>query len=222
MIKINLIAESKRPAAVRKAKAGPSAATDVGMYLLAAGALLGILVGLGYWWQLRQTIAEKTEEIATAEREVEALQAVIKEVEDFKAKKAKLEEKIQVINNLKTNQRGPVRVMDYVSRALPELLWLDRMKVNASNIEIEGRAFNTNAVASFIENLDDVPEFEEPVLKDTTEQPGGIYKFVINFNYSFAPPPAPATAAAPASPAAGQAPVPVAPATTSPAPAPAS
>ena len=61
------------------------------------------------------------------------------------------------------------------------------MKMTASSIEIEGRAFNTNAVANFIENLDKVPEFEEPTLKDTQEQQGGVYKFVINFNYSFTP-----------------------------------
>ncbi|HJX26832.1 MAG TPA: hypothetical protein VJ885_02885, partial [Thermoanaerobaculia bacterium] len=37
------------------------------------------------------------------------------------------------------------------------------------------------------ENLDKVPEFEEPTLKDTQEQAGGVYKFVVEFKYSFAP-----------------------------------
>ena len=124
--------------------------------------------------------------MAAAQHEVEQLASVIKEVEDYKAKKSELERKIGVINDLKANQRGPVRVMDYVSRALPELLWLDRMKMNASSIELEGRAFNTNAVATFIENLDKVPEFDEPTLKSTEQQTGGVYKFFINLNYSFA------------------------------------
>jgi len=84
--------------------------------------------------------------------------------------------------------------------------------MTASTIEIEGRAFNTNAVANFIENLDKVPEFDEPTLKSTEEQPGGIYKFVINFNYSFAthakpaqgtPGAAPGAAASPATPTSG-------------------
>ena len=43
---------------------------------------------------------------------------------------------VAVINELKSNQRGPVRVMDYISRALPELLWLDRIKMNASNMTL--------------------------------------------------------------------------------------
>jgi type IV pilus assembly protein PilN len=188
MIKINLLAEGKRPAAVRKAK--PSQileGKDFGLWLLLAGALIG-LAAFGLLWYLRNdTIKQKDGEIMTAEKEVEELSAVIKEVDDFKAKKAELERKIKVINDLKLNQRGPVKVMDNISRSLPELLWLDHLTMTATSIELDGRAFNTNAVANFIENLDKVPEFGEPTLKDTQEQTGGVYKFVINLNYSFTP-----------------------------------
>lgn len=189
MIKINLLSEGKRPAAVRKTRSAALALEnkDIGQWLLAVGLILGVAAAGMYWWMLKGQIEDKQEEINAAQAEVDRLASVIKEVEDYKAKKAELERKIGLINDLKANQRGPVRVMDHISRALPELLWLDRMTMNATTIEVEGRAFNTNAVASFIENLDKVPEFEEPTLKDTQEQAGGVYKFVLNFNYSFAP-----------------------------------
>lgn len=194
MIKINLLSEGKR--AVRKAKrpALSLEGKDVGQWLFVAAALAGLVAFFLFWWMLRGELQQKQVEIQRAEAEVKRLESVIKEVEDYKQKKAELERKIGIINDLKANQRGPVRVMDYVSRALPELLWLDRMKMTSSTIEIEGRAFNTNAVANFIENLDKVPEFEEPTLRDTTVQAGGVYKFVINFTYSFAPPAPPAGA----------------------------
>jgi len=188
MIKINLLAEGKRPAAVRKIK--PSQlleGKDFGLWLLAAGLVLG-LGAVGLLWYLRHnTIVENDQKIVEAEKEVEELSSVIKEVDDYKSKKGELERKIKVINDLKLNQRGPVKVMDNISRSLPELLWLDHLTMSASAIEIDGRAFNTNAVANFIENLDKVPEFGEPTLKDTQEQAGGVYKFVINLNYSFTP-----------------------------------
>ena len=188
MIKINLLAEGKRPAAVRKVKATALLeGKDIGQWLLAGGFLIGLLITILIWWQVDGQVQAQQEEIEAANREVEALAAVIKEVEDYKAKKAELERKIGIINDLKLNQRGPVRVMDHISRALPELLWLDRMRMDAATIEIEGRAFNTNAVANFIENLDKVPEFEEPTLRTTEEQGSGVYKFVITFNYSYAP-----------------------------------
>ncbi|HJX26553.1 MAG TPA: PilN domain-containing protein, partial [Thermoanaerobaculia bacterium] len=153
MIKINLLAEGKRPTAVRKSKSAELLkGQDIGMWLLGAGLVLGILITAFFWWQLRDEQQAQQEEIARAQAEVEALAAVIKEVEDYKTKKAELEKKIGIINDLKLNQRGPVRVMDHISRALPELLWLDRMVMDDAMITVDGRAFNTNAVANFIEN----------------------------------------------------------------------
>jgi Tfp pilus assembly protein PilN len=189
MIKINLLSEGKRPAAVRKSKSAELLkGQDIGQWLLAVGFVIGLLVAVFFYWQVKTEREAQLEEIAAAQAEVAALDSVIKEVEDYKAKKAALEQKIGIINDLKLNQRGPVRVMDYISKALPELLWLDRMTMDDAIITVEGRAFNTNAVANFIENLDKVPEFEEPTLKDTAEQSGGVYKFAIEFRYSFAPP----------------------------------
>jgi type IV pilus assembly protein PilN len=187
MIKINLLSEGKRPAAVRKSKtAGKLDGKDVGQYMLLVGIVIGLAaVGAAWWLQTKKNEAKEAE-VAAAQHEVDLLASVIKEVDDYKAKKGELERKIGIINDLKANQRGPVRVMDYVSRALPELLWLDQLRMSADTIHVEGRAFNTNAVANFIENLDKVPEFDEPTLKSTESQQGGIYKFVINFNYSFA------------------------------------
>lgn len=200
MIKINLLSEGKRPAAVRKAR-GAGEVRDLALWMLLLGALLGVLAAAGYWWYLNGKLKEKQEEVAQAQKEVDALQAVIKEVEDFKTKKKNLADKIAIINDLKSNQRGPVRVMDYISRALPELLWLDRMKMNASSIEIDGRAFNPNAVANFMDNLDKVPEFKEPVLKDTNAE-GNVYRFSIVFDYSFVPKkPAEAAPGTPGAPA---------------------
>jgi len=203
MIKINLLSEGKRPAAVRKARVGGVPSQDIALWMLLVGAFLGILAVAGYWWYLNTKLKEKQEEVAQAQKQVDALQAVIKEVEDFKKKKKNLTDKIAVINELKSNQRGPVRIMDYISRALPELLWLDHLKMNASNIEIEGRAFNPNAVANFMDNLDKVPEFKEPVLKDTSAQANGVYKFLVTFDYSFAPAKKPEEGGAPAGGKAG-------------------
>jgi len=196
VIKINLLAEGKRPVAVRKARAVPAAGAprEWAIWFLLGVTLLGLLAFGGWWWTLAREIERNTEEIARAEEEVRQLEAIIREVEEFKRKKAELEHKIAVIQQLRANQRGPVTVMDEISRALPELLWLDRMEVGPSNITLAGRAFNSNAVANFIENLDRVDEFEEPVLRDLQER-GQIYAFTVVFNYSYLQP-APAEAPA--------------------------
>jgi len=198
MVKINLIAEGKK-AVTRKSKAGAAASgpRDLSQLFLLAGLVVGLAIWGGYWFYLKHEIAVRAEKIAEHETEVRRLEGIIKEVEDYKIKKAALEHKISVINDLKQNQQGPVRIMDQVSRALPELLWLEQMEVVGSNISVTGSAFNINAIANFIENLDKAAEFQEPILKDSTRA-GQVYNFGINFTFSLKPP-APAAPAAPKS-----------------------
>ncbi len=184
MIRINLLAEGRRPVAAKQVRLPRPGMPDLASLLLLAGLVVGVVVALGHNYLLGQDLENKTAEVAEAQREVDELAPVIKEVEEFKAKKAELENKVQIVNNLKANQPGPVRIMDYVSRALPELLWLKRMEVGENKIVISGEAFNTNAVANFIENLDKVPVFQEPNLKDTSQR-GPVYTFVVEFSYSF-------------------------------------
>lgn len=191
MIKINLIAEGKK-AVTRKSRvaAGVSGPKDVSQLMLLAGLLFGLLAWGGYWYYLKYQIDLRQAKIVKNEAEVQRLESIIKEIDDYKIKKASLEHKISVINQLKQNQQGPVRIMDQVSRALPELLWLDHMDVIGNNISVTGNAFNINAIANFIENLDKAQEFQEPILRDSARA-GPTYNFGINFTFSMTPPAAP-------------------------------
>lgn len=188
MIKINLLAEGKKTV-VRKT-AGPSFKVpnrDLAAILALVLGVLGLIGGGVRWWMLADQRDQLVEQIAEAQREVEALKPVLAEVEDYKRKKEQLEHKISVINQLKENQRGPVQIMDQVSRALPDLLWLTRLELNGNNVALFGAAFNTNAIANYLENLGKVPEFQEPVLGDVGRT-GQTYTFVINFRFSFVKP----------------------------------
>ena len=187
MIKINLVSEGRKPIVARKAKEALGVGqTSLGEALLFAGVLVGVLVCALVWWHYKGEIADRNVAIAEAEREVKELEAVLKEVEAFKQKKTELEHKINVINQLKQNQWGPVKIMDEISAALPDLLWLDAMTLKGRNVDLRGQAFNTNQVATFIESLKAVPEFKEPRLRETSKS-GDIYKFQLRFDFSFAP-----------------------------------
>ena len=196
MIKINLLSEGKKPVVARPAVGAGGLGANAGNLALLGLLVLGLLVGGVRYWMLNNQIKDQMNQIAEAEREVSLLAPIIKEVEEFKAKKAELERKIQVITDLRANQRGPVQIMDEVSRALPELLWLTKMSAKANQITIQGEAFNTNAIAAFIDNLDAVGQFQEPILRSTAQTAVSgdtVYRFSIVFNYR---PPAVETAAA--------------------------
>lgn len=184
MIRINLISEGKKVSAVRstRLRALNVTAENIAVWTLVAAFVLGALGYGGWWWKMRTDLAHRRAEIADLQETVKELEAIIKEVERFEARKAELQHKIEVITNLRNNQRGPVHIMDQVSRALPDFLWLDRLQMTASAVTIQGKAFTTTSVANFIEGLDRVEEFREPVLRNATWR-GQVYDFQLVFNY---------------------------------------
>lgn len=212
MIKINLLSEAK-PAKKKRGVSALGGAGRLNLLLILGGLLIGVLVVGVQWWVEAARLAEQREKNRVAQQEVTRLEAILKEVADFEAKKAQLQKKVDLINALKASQRGPVRLMDEVSNALPDLLWIERMELVGNQITIDGKALNPPAVANFFENLKRVQAFQEPKLKGLTAATSGtanLYNYGLSFvfadldrtQFETAGAPAAAAAAAPA-PAAG-------------------
>lgn len=161
--------------------------------------VLGLVAGLGYWFTKKNQLAERQDIIAQREVEAQKLEQIIKEVEEYQKRKDSLQQRIDLIEQLKQNQKGPVRIMDQISRDLPDLVWLDRMEITAGTISLSGRGLNPNAIALFVENVKNDPFFEEPQL-GTMQQVSGapvVYSFDMTFGFSYAPKPAAGSTPAP-------------------------
>jgi type IV pilus assembly protein PilN len=204
VIRINLLTEAKAAAAKKKAPILPSGAKLNNLLFIAGFALPLLIIGAtGLILGARRRNLD--EEIGKARVEAERLRSIIEEVQAYEAKKASLEAKIQLINNLKTNQKGPVRLMDEISRALPDLVWLTDMTVSGPQITLKGKTLSPNAVATYLENLKKSPFFAEPVFRNLGQEAGGqgIYNWEMTLTFT----PAAAlgagtvSASAPASPA---------------------
>jgi type IV pilus assembly protein PilN len=172
VIRINLLTEAKAAAAKKKAPMLPSGA-KLNNLLFIGGFALPILIILATGLVLGARRRNLDEEIGKARVEAERLKAIIEEVQAYETKKASLEAKIELINNLKTNQKGPVRLMDEISRALPDLVWLSDMAVVSGQITLKGKTLSPNAVATYLENLKKSPFFAEPVFRNLGQEPGG-------------------------------------------------
>ena len=187
MIRINLLSEGRRPVVARSAKPKLSFGDqDPSLIILGIGLAIGLLVAAGWWWQLKGQQDSWQGKIRTAEAELKELDKYVKKVEEFKKKQAELNTKIEVITNLTANQRGPVHVMDELSKAMPDLLWLTNLDVKGSSVSVRGMAFNTNAVAQFIENLVAVEWFAEPESGPISRTRGNLYNFQLSFKFSAA------------------------------------
>ena len=186
MIRINLLTEARAAAAKKKGPALPTGA-KLNNLILIGGVLLGVLYIATMGLVLTSKRRRLDEEIGKAREEVARLKSIIDEVKSYEDKKKSLEEKIALINNLKTNQRGPVRLMDEVSKALPDLVWLTNMGLNGNVLTLQGQALNENAVANFIANLTASPFFAEPSLRIMSQNEQGIFSFDLACTFTHTP-----------------------------------
>jgi len=186
MIKINLVAEAR---AEKTARAPLISMGSAGLnnFIILGLLVLGIaFVGIQYW-RLSSTLTGINKEMDENQREYERLKPIIAEVEAFKKKNAEVKHKIDVIEQLKANQYGPVRVMDEVSKALPDLLWLTNLDLEGSTISLRGQALDENAVANLIANLAASPFFSEPTLRIMQQDERGVRAFDLFFTFTYTP-----------------------------------
>jgi type IV pilus assembly protein PilN len=185
LIRINLLTEARGVATRKKTAFLPSGARLNNLILLG-----GVALGLLYIGIMALVLTSKSrhldEDIARANEEVARLRSIIEEVKGYEQKKASLEAKIQLINNLKTNQKGPVRLMDEISKALPDLVWLTELSMSGQQVNLKGRTLSPNAVAAYLENLKKSPFFAEPVFRNLGREGGsqGLYNWEMSLTFT--------------------------------------
>jgi len=189
MIKINLVAEAPtKTARTKRAGSELSLGARQGDILLLA-VLAVALLGIGTRWLLLKNERDHLREVEREKRvQRDELQPYIQKVQELETKRDQLRHKISVINNLKQNQRGPVRIMDEVSRALPDLVWLTKMTMKGNSLTLSGVAMDETAVANYISNLDSSPFFQEPTLKRMARGKEDTFSFVLDCTFTYAPP----------------------------------
>jgi Tfp pilus assembly protein PilN len=174
---------------VAAAQVAAGGETNFNNLLIIGGLVLGVLIAGGWWLTEKHKLSERQDLVATKQVEAQRLEAIIKEVEEYQRRKDSLQRRIDLINQLKQNQKGPVKIMDRISQDLPDLVWLDKLTMSGGAITINGRGLNPNAIANFVENIKNDPLFEEPDLSSLSQTSVVplVYSFDMNFRFSYAP-----------------------------------
>lgn len=195
MANINLMSEKKPTKQKKRAAAAPEE-SQAPVILFAAIVAVTVAVLVFWYLHLGGIIKDNEKKIADAEAEKKRLEAIIKQVQEFQRQKELLEKKINIIDELKAKQSGPVHLLDEISTAVPEFLWLTELKEVGKEIQIKGQATNIIAVTNFVGNLEKSTWFKDTDLKDTKaiNNPSG-YEFFVTTNFQI---PAPKTIPAPA------------------------
>jgi type IV pilus assembly protein PilN len=194
MIRINLLT-------VERAKRKP--AFQIGQKITLVCLLILVVAGLLVGWRfmvLRDQSQQLDAEVAAAQRETTRLHSIIQQVQQFEQRRAQLQQRVTLIEQLRKGQTGPVHMLDQISRALPPMLWLTELKQTDTDVLIDGRCTAMTSLSDFVANLEASGYFKKSIeivssQTEATSQPAvELVKFSIRAQFQ---PPAPPVPAAP-------------------------
>ena len=174
MIKINLL-ESSKGKGKRVSSAGPSMPSiemgDMGspkLKVLVVVVLAG-LINLGYWYRLDHQQQAIAAQMKVAEQKNHELADVKAKYLDRQKQADAYKRRVDVIDGLRANQTGPVNLMAMLGETInnTEAVWLNKMDDSGAQLNLEGTALSTDAVANLIANLQKTGSFRNVEIKET-------------------------------------------------------
>jgi type IV pilus assembly protein PilN len=210
LIRINLLT-AERKVAKKKGGLPVGQKLTIGCSLLLVSALT--FIGWRYW-SITHDSAQLDRDIAAAQQETVRLHGVIQQVQQFEQRRAQLQQRVLLIEQLRKGQTGPVHMLDQISRSLPPMLWLTELKQNdkvPGEVQIDGQCTTLTGLSDFVASLEASGYFKRSVEIVSTQSdplpqpPGELIKFSLRAQFQ-TPSDAKAAPAAPQTP--GAAPMP--------------
>ena len=161
MIRINLLAAERDRAKKKAVTLG-----TVGQKLTIGCSLILVLGGLAIgwrYWTVNHDSTELDKEIAAAQQETTRLHSVILQVQQFEQRKAQLQQRVVLIEQLRQGQTGPVHMLDQLSRALPPMLWLTQLRQTGTDVIVDGKCTTLTGLSEFVSNLEASGYFKRSV-----------------------------------------------------------
>lgn len=187
MIRINLLAaerEKSKKKAVTLGTFGQKLTIGCSLILIVAVLFIG-----WRYWALSRDSNQIDAEIAAAQQETTRLHSVIQQVQAFEQRKAQLQQRVVLIEQLRQGQTGPVHMLDQISRALPPMVWLSELKQTGADVIIDGKSKTQTGVSEFVANLEASGYFKRSVdiVNTQTEAmpqpPGELVKFSLKATF---------------------------------------
>jgi type IV pilus assembly protein PilN len=163
MIRINLL-----PVKALRAEVTRRREIVIGAAVL--GAVLALLIGTHIYQALE--LSGLQSELVSLRADLQALNVKIKEVGELQNKIKDLRSKNKIIENLNKKKSGPVLVMENLSSATPNSLWLTDLRESSGNVTMNGLAVDNQTIADFMKAIALSKHFNNVELVETTQGAG--------------------------------------------------
>ena len=182
MIRVNLTGAERAAQKQRKVSApGTPGAVQAYLFLALFGGGAALLCA-ALWWYESAKIRDLDSRITVAEKRQKELQAIKVQVDALEAKRATFQKKVDLIERLKAEQTGPVHMLDEISKALPDFVWLTALDQTAANVKFTGESTGLTSIADFIAALERSGWFPNVDLASSVEA-NNIVTYVLNSTF---------------------------------------
>lgn len=117
----------------------------------ACGAVYAVLLG---------RISDEQTEIRNKELDIAKLKKSIGEVGRFKKLQDELKGKLEILEKLNAGKTGPVHLLEELSTAVPDKLWIESFKEDGGAITISGVGLNEETIAQFLQKIEESPYYQ--------------------------------------------------------------
>jgi type IV pilus assembly protein PilN len=145
MIKINLLyaREQRKKQSIRKE-----------IFLFCGAIVLILAVIFLVDWYHNRTRESIITQIRNCDAELKRLEAVKKRINQAKADKKMLQEKLAIIETLNDNRTRPIEIMSLVASRIPEKMWLKSLDKKNDKLTLQGVALDDETIANFMKKLE--------------------------------------------------------------------
>jgi len=144
MIHINLLPVRQ----VKKREVGRQVLVVIGGILVAA-----LAANYAWWYSRADEQESNAKRLSQTQSRIAELEKVIGEVNNINARKKDVQAKLAILNDLRKQRTGPVRMLDALATATPKKVWLTKFEEKQNAVVLDGKAASVDDVSEFMRGL---------------------------------------------------------------------
>ncbi|MFH1467271.1 MAG: PilN domain-containing protein [Pseudomonadota bacterium] len=125
--------------------------------------LLVVLCAVAFMFQSAKA-NELRRENSRLQTDLDNLRLIVARVDEVEKINDELRRKLSVIGNLQASKTGPVHILDELSAATPEKLYITELSETSSRIDLAGNAASNEVISQFLINLEKTSWFDDVYL----------------------------------------------------------
>ena len=93
------------------------------------------------------------EEAKSIQTEIDAYKDIEGKINKIAEEEEKLKQRRELIRKRAQNKKNPSKIMEYLSKNIPQDVWIEKLTLQGDGISIEGATLTYKSISIFLENL---------------------------------------------------------------------